>query len=70
MIKVEETKVRIGKKNEFPSFGFDNEYAEPQLECTYANFTTSYCKCNVLNVKYAHNTVILHFKTIRMLLTQ
>ena len=43
MIKVEETKVRIGKKNEFPSFGFDNEYAEPQLECTYANLTTSYC---------------------------
>ena len=32
MIKVEETKVKLGKKKDFPSFGFDNEYAEPQLE--------------------------------------
>lgn len=34
MIKVEETKLKLGKKYEFPSFGFDNEYAEPQLEVT------------------------------------
>jgi hypothetical protein len=32
MIKVEETRVRLGKKSEFPTFGWDNEYAEPLLE--------------------------------------
>ena len=31
MIKVNDTEVRLGKQENFPSFGWDNEYG--QLDC-------------------------------------
>ena len=32
MVKVADTKVRLGKKFDFPSYGWDNEYG--QVDCT------------------------------------